>query len=136
MPFALLTIGMVLIITGFQNTYKEFGAQVAGDFTGQGNFLYWFVAIMVVGALGYNKTLQPFSRAFLLLIMVGIFLSNKGFFSQINGAISSGSSTNVLPAGGVQSGGASSAQTGGVPSLDLGNIGQDVQIASDVAALF
>lgn len=100
MPFALVTIGLLLVITGFQDTYKQTGAQVAKDFTGSGNFVYWLIAIGVVGAIGYNKTLQPFSRALMALLIIVIFLSNKGFFAQLNPAIQTGTSTQPLPAGG------------------------------------
>lgn len=114
MPFALVTIGLILIITGFQNTYAQLGSQIGKDFTGPGNFTYWVIAIFVVGVLGYNETLKPFSRAFLALIIVVMFLSNKGFFGQLNPAIEAGTSTKPLPAGGVTNspGGAAPAEGG------------------------
>lgn len=101
MPFALVTIGILLVITGFQNTYAQLGSQISKDFTGPGNFTYWVLALGIVGALGYNDTLKPFSRAFMALIIVGIFLSNNGFFAKLNPAIVSGTNTKPLPAGGI-----------------------------------
>lgn len=138
MPFALVTIGLLLVIVGFQNTYKQFGAQVAGDFTGSGNFFYWIIAIGLIGALGYNKTLQPFSRAFLALIVIGIFLAGKGqqgqgFFSAFSSGIKSGSSTTPLPAGGTQSTNTNTASSGS-GGFDLSNIGQDVSIGETIAS--
>lgn len=94
MPFALTLIGLLLVITGFQNTHKELGSQIASDFTGNNNFIYWIAALGVVGALGYVKALEPFSRAFLVLILLSIFLSNKGFFSQFNNALTKASNSN------------------------------------------
>jgi hypothetical protein len=136
MPFALTTIGLLLIVTGFQNTYSQMATQLEEDFTGQGNFIYWLISIGVVGALGYNKTLEPFSRAFMGLIIVVLFLSNKGFFSQINSEISSGSSTTPLPAGGVSSGASGSSGGGILGDLGLSNIGSDVNIVSEVSSFF
>lgn len=92
MPFALIIIGLLLVVTGFQNTYKQFGNQIANDFTGKNNFLYWVIALGVIGAVGYVKELQSFSRAFMVLIIVSIFLSNKGFFNQFQNAINTVSS--------------------------------------------
>lgn len=132
MPFALVIIGLGLIITGFQNTYKQMGAQVASEFTGPANFLYWMIAIGVVGALGYAKSLENFSRVFMSLLIVIIFLSNKGFFAQLNPAIEKGTSTKPLPAGG--SSGSSIGGGGSGGGFDLSDIGQDVKLAASVAA--
>lgn len=97
MPFALTTIGILLIITGFQNTYQQFGKQLVKDFSGDGNFFYWGLAIGIIGAIGYVKALEGFSRAFMALIIVTIFLNkqNQGFFNQLTTALSSGSNTPV-----------------------------------------
>lgn len=95
MPFALTIIGLLLVVTGFQNTHAQLGKQITSDFTGKNNFIYWIAALGAVGALGYVKELEPFSRAFLVLILIGIFLSNKGFFSQFNAALTQSSGTNV-----------------------------------------
>lgn len=92
MPFILTIGGLLLIVTGFQNTHKQLGNQLVSDFTGQNNFIFWVAALGAVGALGYVKELEPFSRAFLVLILIGIFLSHKGFFTQFNTALSQSSS--------------------------------------------
>lgn len=134
MPFGLIVIGLLLIITGFQNTYAQFGSQLEKDFTGSGNFFYWIVAIGSVGALGYNKTLEPFSRAFMALILVGIFLSNKGFFSRINSDILSGSETQALPAGGVAAAGGASG--GGGSGSGIGGVIGDVEGVAKIASFF
>jgi hypothetical protein len=100
MPFALITIGLLLVVTGFGNTYSEFSKQLEGDFTGKNNFLYWIVAIVAIGALGYVKELEPFSRMFLALIVVAIFLSNSksgnDFFSKFNQGIAQATGNNSL----------------------------------------
>lgn len=94
MPLALITLGFLFVVVGFQDTYKEFGAQLAKDFTGQNSFLVWIAAIGIIGAIGYVKELEKFSRMFLLLIFVVMFLSNKGVFDKFNSAIRQGTSSN------------------------------------------
>lgn len=138
MPFALVTIGLLLVITGFQNTYAQLGSQVGKDFTGPGNFTYWVIALGVVGALGYNDTLKPFSRAFMALIIVVIFLSNKGFFAQLNPAISEGTSTKPLPAGGTLASGGGTANSGGSSGIGgfVDTVKKDVGIAATIASFF
>lgn len=142
MPFALVFVGLLLIITGFQNTYKQFGAQVQGDFSGKGNFLYWLLAILIVGAIGYVKSLQGFSRAFMALILLSILLSNKSgtaqgitFFSNLVTGVNTGSTTQVDSIGDPLQGGntASSGNSSG-GGFDLSNIGQDASIAATVSS--
>ncbi len=88
MPFVLIIIGLVLLISGVRGTVVSSGQQeglydlVKGDFTGKDNFFYWFVAIMVIGAIGYIEDLQSLSRAFLALVVIVLFLSNGGFFQK------------------------------------------------------
>lgn len=130
MPFALLFIGMILIITGFQNTYSAFGQQVQKDFTGSGSFIYWLAAIGIVGALGYIKDLQGFSRVFMLLIVVALFLEpgNNSLFANLKSGLSAGSTTPVNPVGtplpaentgSASSGGSSSGSTFGVSNSTI-----------------
>lgn len=83
-------IGLLLIVTGAQNTYADFGNTVKGDLTGQGNFTYWMAAILMIGVLGYIPSLNRFSHWFLALILLSLFLSHKGFFSKFQAALASG----------------------------------------------
>lgn len=87
MPFALLAIGLLLIIAAYNNTQDVLGAQLKRDFSGNTGFIYWIAAIVIVGAVGYIKPLQPVSRAFLALILVILFLTNSGVFSKFNQAL-------------------------------------------------
>ena len=90
MPIALVAIGLILVITGVKNTYAEFGALVKGDFTGQGNFTTWMVAIGIIGALGYVKALKPFANGFLVLVAIVIVLKNGGVFDKLKSALATG----------------------------------------------
>lgn len=95
MPFALLLIGVWLLIAGVRNTAGPAStpgtlfALLHGDFTGSDNFAYWFIAIVLIGAIGYIPKLKSLSTAFLVLVLVVLFLKKGssigvggGFFDQ------------------------------------------------------
>jgi hypothetical protein len=101
MPFALLIIGAVLLISAARGTTETVASSTGGaagpglfvliesDFTGTDNFIFWFVAILLIGALGYVQKLRPLSIAFLALVIIVLFLRRgTGFFSQFVSAIS------------------------------------------------
>lgn len=88
MPFAFIIIGLVCLVSGVRGTNSQLGALVKNDFTGSKNFIYWMLSILIIGALGYIKEIQPLSRAFLVLVIIVLFLSNKGVFAQFNKQIS------------------------------------------------
>jgi hypothetical protein len=98
MPYMFIIVGLVMVIAAVRNTVadtKDTNGNVtdAGlatllkqDVSGQNNFVYWVLSILIIGAIGYIKPLQPVSRAFMLLVIIVLFLSNKGVFSQFNSA--------------------------------------------------
>lgn len=88
MPFALLAIGLLLVIAAYNNTQDVLASQLKKDFSGKTGFVYWIAAIIIVGAIGYIRPLQSVSRAFLALILVILFLTNSGVFAQFNAALS------------------------------------------------
>lgn len=92
MPYALLIIGMMLIVTGIKNTHVMFGNELKDDLTGTNNFVMWFLALFIVGAAGYVKKLETPSRMFMGLILVSIILTNQrqGLFEKFKAAIRSG----------------------------------------------
>lgn len=102
MPFALVIIGTVLLIASIKNTYglttpggtPGLGALLTGDFTGPNNFVFWFAAILLIGAIGYIDKLKPISNAFLILVIVVLVLKQGnpsgvggGVFSQFTAAL-------------------------------------------------
>lgn len=87
MPFALVVIGMVLIITGLRNTYAQLGTTLYGDLI---PFSKFALAIVAVGALGYIPELRRFSHWFLALIIIAMVLANKGFFQRFSQALALG----------------------------------------------
>lgn len=95
MPFALVIIGLVMIVTGAKDTHCAFGKQMTEDFTGKNNFTFWIASIGAVGALGYFQSMRDFSRMFMALILIGMILAQQraasgGFFAQFSAALKSG----------------------------------------------
>jgi hypothetical protein len=90
MGFALILIGLLMVVTGGRGTYAQFGSQIASEFTGTPNFGIWIIAIGTIGAVGYIQKLQTISRLLMTLILLSIFLSHKGFFAQFQAALKAG----------------------------------------------
>ena len=105
MPFILVTTGLLMIITGARNTFGAMGKQIAGDFTGAGNFTYWMLSVGTVGAVGYVQPLRKFSIMFMTLILLAMILAHGGFFDQFYAAIKSGPKAPAAGGGTPQGGG-------------------------------
>lgn len=122
MPFVLLIIGVVLVVAGVRNTQSLLFSLLKDDLTGQGSFIPWLVAIAVIGGLGYIKPIRPITTAFLVLLIVVLFLSNGGFFQKFIGAtgIGTGSASLSNPLTLSNASGAQSLQ-GLTPLQPLGN---------------
>lgn len=96
MPFALLFIGILLIVVSVRNTQAGFIALVEGDFTGAGNFFYWVVALLAIGLIGYIPKAKPVSDALLILILLALVLATgKGVFSQVTAALGTTANASV-----------------------------------------
>lgn len=90
MPIFILFVGILLVVVGINNKIGEFVGLIKEDFRPSENvpgFHIWILAIFVAGAIGYIKDLKPVANAFLVLIIVVMLLSNKGFFAQFKAAI-------------------------------------------------
>lgn len=97
MPYALIIIGVVMVVTAAQNTHSQLATQLKGDFIGEQNFTKWIIAIGGVGTLGYVEDLRGLSRAFMALIVIALFLSNTGVIARFNEAINKGPATIPSP---------------------------------------
>ncbi len=82
MSFALVIIGLFMLITGVRGTYSDLAGLLKDDFTGENNYFKWVIAMLVVGSLGYFKPIRPVANGILALVIMGLFLSNKGFFAK------------------------------------------------------
>lgn len=136
MPFALVTIGLVMVVTGINNTYSQFASQLSNDLFGQKGFIPWLLAIGAVGALGYAKSLRQFSHYFLALILIGLVLSNKGVFQHFQAALASGPTTPQAPPSspGVTANSSPAAITSAITSNQTGPFGSQPQSAGQAKA--
>lgn len=72
MAFALLFIGVIFLVSAVKGNQSDLFALLKKDFTGQDNFIYWIMAVIVIVSLGNIKAVKPVTDAFLVLILVGI----------------------------------------------------------------
>ena len=87
MPYALIMIGAVIFLSAIRGDLGTLGSLLKRDLLGGGNFVYWIVAIFILGALGYIKSVKPFSDAFLVLVIIVFVVANKGFFASFQSAL-------------------------------------------------
>jgi hypothetical protein len=93
MPFALILVGLLLIVTAIRGTQSNLWNLVYGDLTGKGStskgFIVWLAAILIIGFIGYYKPLRVPSRMLLALVVLGIFISNQGVLTKMSAAFTS-----------------------------------------------
>lgn len=93
MPFVIILLGLVLIVTGVKGTQKDLLALIEGDFTGDNNFVYWLLSLFVVGAVGYIPQLKKISDAFMGLIILVLILRNGDFFDKFVAQLKAGTAS-------------------------------------------
>jgi hypothetical protein len=101
MPLGFLILGAIVLVTALRNTHKQLGTMLAADFSGTGSFIYWIAALAIVGGLGYVPSFQAPSRALIVLLLVVLLLSNRGFFTQFSSALSTAQPLAPTATGGV-----------------------------------
>jgi hypothetical protein len=90
MAFVLIIAGAVLLVAAVRNAQQVLFALLRRDFTGPNNFIYWVVSILIIGAVGYIPRAKPASDAFLILIILVLFLKkDTGFFARFQQALGS-----------------------------------------------
>jgi hypothetical protein len=108
MPFALLFIGMILVVTGFRDTYKQAGSLFVNDLTGQSGGAGFIMFIAAFGMLGAVGTAGPkwrtFSHYFMALIIIALVLHNAGFMQKLIAALKGARASTPVPAATGQSG--------------------------------
>jgi hypothetical protein len=103
MPFVLLAIGAIFLVSGIRGTQSDYTVSgqsypglftlIKGDFSGNANFLYWFGAIFLIGCVGYVKQLKAVSDGFIMLVIVSMFVAKSangttgGFFQKALAAL-------------------------------------------------
>lgn len=104
MPLFFIGSGLVLVLVGLNGNPAKLYSLIASDFSGPNSFVYWMVAMLVLGALGYVKGLEQFSKLFLILVLIVLFLDNGGFFAQFQAYLKS-TTAQTAPASGAKTGG-------------------------------
>lgn len=99
MPYVLLLGGGAMFVSGVRNTEGDLWTLIRNDFTGSRSFLVWIAAIAIVGGAGYIKPLKGLSVAFMTLLLIVLFLSNKGIVAQFAAFGKKQNSGGNIPAG-------------------------------------
>lgn len=101
MAFIGSIVGLALVLTVLNGTYKDLGSALYTDlFTGgTGGFIAWVFALVVIGLIAYIPGMKKPAYVFLALVIVVMLLANQGLFAKIMSAIQSGPSapTNATP---------------------------------------
>lgn len=85
MPFVLIIIGGLLIITGYHGNQSQLFGIIRDEFTTKPNapsFIWWIISIMIVGSLGYIPGIKKLSDAFLLLILTDLVFAKSSNMSD------------------------------------------------------
>ena len=88
MPIVVLLVGIALLVTTFRNTHGDLATALMHDVPG---FAVWFVALALVGGIGYVPGMEKPSRYLLALVMTVLFLASyqqilTGFRNAASGA--------------------------------------------------
>ncbi len=119
MPFVLIIAGVILLIAAIRNSQGDLFTLLAGDFTGPNNFIFWFVSILIIGAIGYIPRMKPISDGFLILVILVLFLrKGTGFFDQFNAQIQT-TQASVPPAPGSGTGNTGVGGSGRVATVNF-----------------
>lgn len=112
MAFALLIIGITLVVAAVRGTHDLLLSLLKKDFSGPGNFVWWIAALLIIGAIGYVNRLKPLSDGLLVIVLLVLFLSRGnprapqgGFFQQFLNAIQSTNTPTTGSTSGVSLGG-------------------------------
>jgi hypothetical protein len=87
MGFALIIFGVAFLLAGYHGTAAKLFDLLSGEFKGTPSFGKWIIAILAVGSIGYIRPLKSLSDSFIVLILVVLFLSNRGFFAKFNAQV-------------------------------------------------
>jgi hypothetical protein len=92
MPFALVFIGLLMVVSGLRDTHAELGSELVTDIGGKGGFGTRLLAIGAVGSIGYmGPEWRRLSVYFMVLVVLALlFSADKGFFEQLTKARQSG----------------------------------------------
>lgn len=90
MAWAFLIIGALMLVAAWKKKQGELWELLKDDFSGDGNFFVWMLAIIFLVVLGNIKAIKPVTDAFLLLVIVVIVLGSKNLFGSFMAEIEKG----------------------------------------------
>lgn len=132
MPIVLIIAGVVFLVSGTRGTASTLLSLLRGDLTGKDSYLYWAVAILAIGALGYSDTLKPFSRAMTALVVIVLFLKNGGVFDKFNQEFFSKDTAISGNPPKIGASGTSTQNVGGQTSISSGGVGDTTAAVTDL----
>ena len=93
MSYALIIVGVMLLIASIRDMQGTLFTLLRDDFIGMHSYVFWLLSILGIGAVGYVPKMKSLSDGFLILVFLMLFISNKGFFNQFMAQISGVEST-------------------------------------------
>lgn len=136
MGYAFVIFGLIMVVTAAKGTHSALGSQLVKDFTGPGNFIYWFVAIGIIGIAARTPATEKIGKPFLALVLTAMLLANRGFFAQFMAAIRQGPIASPRENAAGQSGSAADAASTANTVSSVANAAASLaKVASSVAVL-
>ena len=97
MPFAILLIGAILVITAFNNSFGALASELEADIP---PYFKWAAAIVAILGIGYIPGLRTPSRYLLALVLLVILLKNySGILAGFQTFLTSGGTASASGAG-------------------------------------
>ena len=77
MPFVFLIVGVMLITIGARNQSANAIQLLQSEFTGSNSYIQWFIAVMVLGLIGYYKPVKPLADGLIGLVILVMILNDQ-----------------------------------------------------------
>jgi hypothetical protein len=77
MPFVFLIVGLMILIIGVRGQSNTAIKLLQSEFTGANSFIQWFLAIMILGLVGYYKPIKPLSDGLIGLVILAMILNEQ-----------------------------------------------------------
>jgi hypothetical protein len=77
MPFVFLIVGLMILVIGVRGQSNTAIKLLQSEFTGANSFIQWFLAIMILGLVGYYKPIKPLSDGLIGLVILAMILNEQ-----------------------------------------------------------
>ena len=120
MPLVVAIVAAAMITIGLRGQSGAATTLLASELIGPNSFIQWFLAIVILGMIGYWRPARPVADGLLGLVLLGLFLSKGvGFVGNLEAAFQN---TKPAPAKmGTASPGSGAATVNGVVASDMLN---------------